>query len=777
MEVLEFGYSLLWVAAGITAAIVLLAVTGLVLRSRRWVVAARVGFYLLFVVVAGASACLVHGIVAGVYNNDYIFSYSERELEPFFKFAGLWAGLDGSLLFWTLVLAAVSAAAALQHHWSARHPTGRRVEPFVYLVLASVLGFFVAVTLNQNPFEILNFEKRQEYSLHFGIDLDSKGNLTDGKGLNPQLVNYWFVFHPPCLYLGLVTFTIPFAFALAALLAGELGDYWVRVTRRWAMAAWLFLTCGIILGGLWAYRQLGWGGYWAWDPVENASFLPWCAATAFLHSIIIQERRDMLKWWNVFLVAFAFFLTIEATYMTRSGEVASVHAFAGGNIGIWFRVFKWVIVGVSLFLIFLRFRDLRGSHRLESILSREAFFFFNNLVLVTIAVAIWFLSWLPRNSLAYLAETKTFGPEEFNLVMVPLFLLLLALTAVGPGLGWVKSSARSLRKNFTAPLLAAFAATACFYAVWLIGGEIHSAREVFLPKPLEDWDALWGPDANWRNVSKDVYYAHGIYPTGIVIFLASLIIATVALEFARGVRSRMQFRKEDVVTAFLSLFTRDNRRYGGYIVHIGIGVLTFGIIISAMFRTEIGDDNEGVKVKLGESVVLGPYLVTPVRPNRSHADLQAMEDGLRRRTLRLEDVEPGLPYLRDTVLFRVNRPAGGSGTKTAHGQASRDPSLSSSAEVETKLDAQAPGELVCELEAERRFYPKQNQWIREPTIDYGVFENIYIFYHERDANGEVSITAYINPFVSGIWAGWVIMILGGLVALMPFSGKKVGLSE
>ncbi|MCZ6795042.1 MAG: cytochrome c biogenesis protein CcsA [Planctomycetota bacterium] len=749
MEVLRYGHILLWLAAAVTAAIAVLSLLGIGLRDRRFVLAARSGFYCLFLLLTAVSACLIHGFVTGAYNNEYVFNYSERDLVPFFKMAGLWAGLDGSLIFWTTVLALMSAIAAFQHRWSSRHPSGRRMEPYTYLALAAILGFFIALSISQTAFAEMSLDERLLYARHFGVDIDQDGNLADGKGLNPQLVNYWFVIHPPCLYLGLVTFSVPFAFAIGALMSGELGSYWIRIARRWAMVSWLFLTSGVFLGGLWAYRQLGWGGYWAWDPVENASFLPWCAATAFLHSVMVQERRDMLKGWNVFLILFTFFLTIEATYMTRSGEVTSVHTFAlNESVGDWFRYFKFAIAGVGLFLLFYRFRELRPTNRLESVFCRETVFFANNLVLVAIALVVWFLSWLPTNSVAYLGKEWVADAPYFNKVMPVLFVLLLLFTAVGPGLGWVKSSLRCLW-NFFWPFVAASGFVVAVYVWFLASGKITAVRDVF-PKFMAD--ALWGRE------TAGPYNGVGVYPTGVFLFLAAFIVCTVAGEFLRTVRGRMRVRKESLVLAAFTVFTRDNRRYGGYAVHIGIAVLTVGILGSSLFQT-----HEQLQLKIGESGDLGPYRVTPVEATRSFQELDAAERGLRDGTLTMSDVEPGLPYLLDQVRFRVTRRVGGA---VAHGD-----SGNRNEGVEREV-------LVCELRPERRFYPKQdNTWISEPSIRRGIVEDIYLYYRMRDQQDRVYIEAFINPLMILIWAAWAIMLLGAMYALLPLSRNRVGLAE
>jgi len=766
MDVLNFGYSLLWVTAILLAVIAGLCLAGIRARDRRYIKSARVGFYVNFILIFAAAGTLVWGFITGCYNNEYIWGYSDRDLPFFFKFAGLWAGLDGSLLFWTLILAGVSALAALQHRWSSLHPSGRRMEPYVYLVLCAIIGFFVALAIRENPFNEMEPRQAIHLASAYNIPLDHQGNLLNGKGLNPQLVNYWFVIHPPCLYLGMVIFAVPFAFGMAALISGELGSYWVRVTRRWTMAAWLFLTCGIILGGLWAYRQLGWGGYWAWDPVENASFLPWCAATAFLHSIMIQERRDMLKRWNVFLLIFAFFLTIEATYMTRSGEISSVHSF-GENVAIgnWFRCFKWGIIGSGLFLLFYRFNNLKGSHRLDSLLSREAAFFFNNLVLVVLAVSVWALSWLPNLSSAYFSETWTFEPQDFNLYMSPLLALLLLLTAIGPGLGWIKSSQRSLRKNFLVPSVLAVLLTAGAYLIIaLLRPDTISIAQVFSFKPLTD--ALNGKEV------EGLFYSSGIYPTGYFLFFSFLIMTTIGMELARNIRAKSRLRKQGLLSATLSLLLRDNRRYGGYTVHIGISVLVIGIVISSMFKIT----EEKLSVRIGEYARIGDYLIHPFEANRPYAEIADAYSKVQAKTHRVEDFEEGLPYLLDQVAFRIYyAPEGSAGI--AHAQEVQPEKASPPAGSENLKSLPPDAALISRLDPERRFYPKQDQWINEVSIHRTLLQDVYIYYSHRGADDVVSLTAYLNPFMGLLYIGTIIMLLGGIFAALPFSGNRVGLAE
>ena len=745
MEVLEFGHRLLIVAAVLTGLTGLFSIGSLMLHDRRWVIAARNGFYVLFGVLLCSAGCLVYGFVTGQYNNEYIYNYSERQLPTFYKIAGLWAGLDGSLLFWTLVLSAFAAGAALQHRWSARHPTGRRMEPYVYLALSVVLGFFVAISLSENVFSTMEMEKRLRLAQVHRVGIDAHGNLLDGHGLNPQLVNYWFVIHPPTLYVGFIGFTIPFVFTIAALAVGEIGDYWIRIARRWTMVTWVFLTSGIILGGLWAYRQLGWGGYWAWDPVENASFLPWLTGTAFMHSIMIQERRDMLKGWNVFLICLTFFLTIVGTWMTRSGVVESVHAFAGGSVAIWFQIFMLGLAGGSMFLICFRRRALSGRHNIESLLSREVAFYVNNLVLVIIALIVFFLSFLPKLSHDWLAVSLA-NKGWFEIATTPFFVLLLFLTAVGPGLGWVKTSARALRRNFLGSGLFSLFCTVLVYTFFYFSGLLGTWREVLLPRFFHlEGLSLWSLDDLSENARDLFLWQHNtaLYPTGILIFLCTLICATIGTELLRAVLARVRLRKQSFVEATVTTVVRNNRRWGGYVVHIGIAILTVGIIGSGMFNEKLE-----THLNLGESARIGDFRIELVDTN-----------------LRQEPIE-GEPYWKGETIFRVTRES--SGFPEAHGQ--------------EKGEGGSSGVHITELRPEARYYPKQGQWINEVSIHRTLVRDIYVYgRRDTDAFGNVgngfSLVIYLNPLMMLIYLGWFTMIGGAIFAALPVSGSKVGLSE
>jgi cytochrome c-type biogenesis protein CcmF len=393
----------------------------------------------------------------------------------------------------------------------------------------------------------------------FGSDPFERMAFTppDGRGLNPQLQNVGMVIHPPMLYLGYISITIPFAFAIAALLSRRLDTGWIHAIRKWTLVSWLFLGIGITLGMWWAYVELGWGGYWAWDPVENASLLPWLTMTAFLHSVMIQEKRGMLKRWNLGLIVGTFLLSIFGTFITRSGVIASVHSFTQSNVGYFFLAFLVVAAVLSFTLLYTRWPLLEADVRLESMLSREAAFLFNNLLLVGIAFSVLWGTLFPILSEAVRGSKITVGPPFFNRVNVPLGLLLLALTGIGPLIAWRKASAANLQRQFVAPLA--------------VGGVTLAA---LLAAGVRDFYAV------------------------MALALAGFVAGTIGQEFYRGVRARRRMHGESVPLAFFRLIARNRRRYGGYIVHAGI-LIYFAAFAGMAFKTE-----REATLKPGESVEL-----------------------------------------------------------------------------------------------------------------------------------------------------------------------------
>ena len=495
-----------------------------------------------------ATACLVYLFMADDFSVAYVASHSNRELETFYKFAALWSGQEGSLLFWSWLLS-VYAFILL---WANRgkHP---ELMPYVGVIVAGVQCFFLILNVfAANPFEVLGTV--------------SAGGATqvmapaDGRGLNPLLQYPEMVIHPPMLYLGYVGFTIPFAFALAALIGRYPGEKWIHLTRRWTMVAWGFQAVGILLGAHWAYAVLGWGGYWGWDPVENASLMPWLTGTAFLHSVMMQEKRGMMKVWNVWLVFVTFLLCILGTFLTRSGVVSSVHAFAQSTIGPWFVGFLLTALAVCI-VAYWKNRDyLRSDNQLDSMVSRESSFLFNNLLFLAACFAVLWGTLFPVISEAVQGTKISVGPPFFNKVTIPIGLFLLFLTGVGPLLAWRKTSTESLLRNFGWPLLGGLVAGAI---AWPLG---------------------------FKNPYALVSLVLGVFVT-----------LTVISEFVRGALVIGARTGVSFFSSVAQLTMRNTRRYGGYVVHFGM-VLIFIGLAGAAFNQDVQSE-----VEPGSRMAIGPY--------------------------------------------------------------------------------------------------------------------------------------------------------------------------
>src|SRR5213594_2011543 len=489
----------------------------------------------LFVAVAALEWALFHHD----FNVEYVAAYTSRNLPIFYTWSALYAGQKGSLLFWASVLSLFGSLALT--FTSRRHAP---LLPYVAGVVCAVAAFFVTVMLfAANPFARLAFTP------------------LDGNGLNPQLQNPGMVFHPPMLYLGYISITIPYAFAMAALLSRRLDTDWLVAIRKWTLVSWLFLSIGLLLGMWWAYVELGWGGYWAWDPVENAALLPWLTMTAFLHSVMIQEKRGMLKKWNLALVIGSWLLSVMGTFITRSGVISSVHSFTQSPVGYYFLVFLVVAAAASFTLYARRLPLLDAEARLESMVSREASFLFNNLLFVGIAFSVLWGTLFPILSELVQGTKVTVGPPFFNQVNIPLGLALLALTGVGPLVAWRRASLPNLRRQFAVPATVG----AFTLLVMLVGG-------------MRDFSAL------------------------MAIGLGAFVLATVVQEFARGAGARPRQYGAGYALALGRLLARNRRRYGGYIVHTGI-VILFIAFAGMAFKTETE-----ATLRPGESVSLkSPY--------------------------------------------------------------------------------------------------------------------------------------------------------------------------
>ena len=483
---------------------------------------ARHATFALFGALAVAVISLEIGIFRHDFSLEYVAAYTSRNLPTFYLWSALYAGQKGSLLFWATVLSFF--AMLVQVMTSGRH---RVYLPFVAAVTCTVATFFITVMLfAANPFERLAF-----------VPLD-------GRGMNPQLQNPGMVFHPPMLYLGYISITIPFAFAIAALLSKRLDSDWLVAIRKWTLVSWLFLSIGLILGMWWAYVELGWGGYWAWDPVENAALLPWLVMTAFLHSVMVQEKRGMLKKWNLGLIIGAWLLSIFGTFITRSGVIASVHSFTQSNVGYFFLVFLIVAAALSFALYASRLPLLEAEATLESMVSREASFLFNNLLLIGIAFSVLWGTLFPILSEAIKGTKITVGPPFFNQVNVPLGLALLAMTGIGPLIAWRRASIPNLQRQFAVPVTSGV----FVLLILLVAG-------------VRDLGALMAAS------------------------IGGFVLGTVVQEFARGARARHRQYGEPTPYAIVQLLARNRRRYGGYIVHVAI-VLLFVAFAGMAFKTE-----------------------------------------------------------------------------------------------------------------------------------------------------------------------------------------------
>ena len=488
------------------------------------------------------TSIIVYSFVVGDYSIKYVNSYSDSSMPLFFKLTSYWGGLDGSLMFWVTLLA-IFASVAIQVNRE-RH---RLLIPWVIAVISVTQMFFLfLMVIHNNPFET-----------HL------LSTPVDGRGLNPLLQNFYMIIHPPMLYLGFVGMTIPFAFGLAALITGQLDDSWLRAVRRWTMTSWLFLSLGLALGGLWAYEELGWGGYWGWDPVENAGLLPWFTATAFLHSVMVQERRGMLKVWNISLVIMTFFLTIFGTFMTRSGIVQSVHAFGEDRELAWmFTIFMIVILTVSFGLVIWRMPLLRARNELDSWASREAAFLANNWILLFSAFFVLFATMFPTISEALRGERLTVGPPFFDKWMLPIGLTLLMLTGIGPLLAWRKTAMSSMGHQLMWPVLSGL-----------------TVMGVVMALGVNFWAA------------------------GLCFGLCGFVFGTIMQEFWRGSGVRQRATGTDRLTALIGLFARSRRRYAGYIVHLGIVLIFFGFAGNG-FKLE-----EQINLEPGQEVAIGSYVV------------------------------------------------------------------------------------------------------------------------------------------------------------------------
>ena len=563
----------------------------------------------IFGAVVLASIALVVSAFRDDFSIAYIFHHSNRDLPAPYKFATLWSGQEGSLLFWALLLSGYAFILRL------RYKTDPRLFAYASVILAGVQIFFLAlVNFAANPFGLLEGPLRAE-----------------GSGLNPLLQYPEMVIHPPMLYLGYVGTTIPFAFALGALIMKYPGDKWIHITRRWTMVTWGLLTCGIFLGAHWAYSVLGWGGYWGWDPVENASLMPWLFGTAFLHSVMMQEKRGMLKVWNMWLVFGSFWLAIWGTFLTRSGIISSVHAFAQSSIGTWFAWFLGISFLVFIIFYILNHEHLRSEHKLESMNSRESSFLFNNHLFVLLCFTVAWGTWFPKISELVQGNKVTVGAPFYNRVAIPVALLLLILTAVGPLLAWRKTSLESLKRNFLWPTVGAVAVA------------------IFLMVTPPSWGGPFGLRP-WTDIS----YFYSL----MALSLSVLVTLTIASEFYRGGKVISGHTGQGMFASMVQLTHRNTRRYGGYIVHFGAVVVIIGLAGAAFNQDKEQEMGYGDKMTIGNYTLICRSYTQEENPNYGSewAVLDVYKGGNKidtmtpeRRFYRASRQTSTMPYIRSTL--------------------------------------------------------------------------------------------------------------------------------
>jgi len=598
-------------------------------------------------------AALFYAFATFDFELAYVVGHSARSMALPYRLAAVWGGQAGSLLLWLAILMGYSTVCIL----SQRHQN-RALMPWVSAVLlVNAIFFLVLLNFVTNPFEKLP-------AVHV---------VSDGNGLNPLLQHPVMMIHPLMLYMGLVGFAVPYAFAFAALVTGELGNTWFRSTRRSTLVPWFFLGIGILLGGRWAYEVLGWGGYWAWDPVENASFMPFLAGTAYLHSVMIQEKRDMLKTWNLLLIGLTYTLCLFGTFLTRSGIVQSVHAFA--QTPLFTSIFLgYVLVAAGAFLtaLLLRRGDLGSGQRLESMVSREASFLLNNWAFIAILVVVFTGTLFPVFSELLLGERMVVGPAFFNSIAGPLFLFLLFLTGVGPLIAWRRASLPMLKRQFLWPVVSG--------TVTLLGG----------------WLMVRG--SLGRYTPTDVY---GLLAWG----LGAFVIATIVQEYTRAIRARVRKGEENAFQAFFTLLRKNQQRYGGYIVHLGVVFVMIGVAGSILNEERLENVRPGQDIEMNGYRLR--YLTAEAIPEQHYGGARAR-----------------------IALYDHERPVG-------------------------------------VMVPEKRMYWLEQQPASIPAVHSTLREDLYVILTALENDGSATLKIYRNPLVNWIWFGGFVFVLGTVAIMWP----------
>lgn len=633
---------------------ILASVIGKLTKRPFLILSAERAVYSIWVLVTIAAGILIYSLMTGDYRMAYVAHYTNRAMPSVYKYTAWWGGQEGSLLFWNWLLASYATVVTYRNRRKFRE-----MMPYVTAIMMATQTFFlILIVFVESPFKML---------LRGGQIVD----VGDGQGLS-ALLQYWtMIIHPPMLYLGYVGFVVPFAFATASLITRQPGETWIHVTRRWTLVTWMFQTTGVLLGAGWAYAVLGWGGYWGWDPVENASLLPWITATAFLHSVMMQEKKGMMKVWNMVLVSATFFLCIFGTFLTRSGIVNSVHAFSQGPIGMYFVVFLSIGITLTTILILSRLDFLKSEAQLESVLSRESSFLFNNLVLLASCFAILWGTLFPVISEKFTGNKISVDAPFFNRINIPIAMFLLFLTGVGPLIAWRKSSFDSLRRAFLWPTIAGCAVIAGL----LIAGV--------------------------RNFYALVSFA-----------LCAFVLVTVVIEFVKGANAIASKDKTGFISSMIELTHRNTRRYGGYLVHVGVVIMFIG------FTGKAFDQKTTVEISRNDAFSVGAY------------------------NLRLMDIQQG-----QNSNFRWQK---------------------------IIVDVAKNGEHIATLAPEKRLYLAKNEPASEVAIRRRPNEDVYLNFRGLSDDGEkVVIDAFVFPLVSWIWMGYWVVLSGTIICLIPSKSRLI----
>jgi cytochrome c-type biogenesis protein CcmF len=639
--------------------------------------ATRAGVYATAALIALGVCTLAYAFQAHDYRIRYVQHYSDRSMPWFYLVTSLWGGQDGSILWWTFLLGGYSTVCAFSLR--RRLP---ELQPYILATLMAIVIFFCVLMLfSANPFATA-----------------VAGAPPDGEGLNPLLQNYWMMIHPPMLYLGMTGWSVPFAFAIAALVTGRLGDEWIKASRRFTLWAFAALATGNVLGMLWSYEELGWGGYWAWDPVENAAFMPLLAGTPFLHSVMLQERRGMFKVWNVFLLCLTFLMTIFGTFLTRSGMIASVHSFARSSIGNYFVGFLVVAALGCVALIVWRLPLLRAEHRIDSLLSRDFVFLLNNWILMGMLFFVLISTTWPLISEALRGQTVTVGPGFYNKWMVPLGLVLLSLTGIGPLLAWRKSTGKHIARVMLWPGVIALLVLVLHTTV---GPSLGYPAFVQGEQIYDTW------------TGKVLAAIYGSAP-GLATMVCSFVVVGHLQEFWRGASLRMRNARENFLLALFEMITRAKRRYGGYIVHLGLVMMYFGFTGAAY------DKDKEAALRPGEALEVSGF---SIRYDKSRMELD--------------------PNKR--MVF-------------------------------TDMTVSHEGRTPLRISPAKFIYSKpQGTATTEVAISSTLREDVYAIMNSVNPETKVgTFRVIVRPFVAFIWLGGMMLILGTAVSMSPSVREVLG---